>query len=262
MSQLEPVADSISLSVAGGVALITINREQRRNALSPDAIAQLVDAFAVAKERADARVVVLRGQGNAAFCAGADLGRIDGDGDDLEYARGALGRLFLDMWSLGKPIVARVSGYALAGGFGLAMACDLVVASEDAVFGTPEINVGLWPFMIMVPLLRSMPAKAALELMMTARRVSAAEARSLGFVTDVVPLSELDARVGTLAAELASKASQTMRLGRNAFYAMQDQETRTLLARLNEQLSLALATDDAREGLAAFAEKRAPTWRQ
>ena len=141
------------------------------------------------------RVVVLTGAGDKAFCAGADLtGIAENAGAAAAHdGRGLLADLFRDMWSLGKPIVARVRGYALAGGFGLACACDLVVAADDAVFGTPEINVGLWPYMITVPLLRSMPPKTALDLMMTGRRVSAEEGARIGFVQRVVPVAELDA---------------------------------------------------------------------
>lgn len=262
MSRAEAESELVRVSIADGVAVLSINREKRMNALSPDTIAQLGNAFAAAKVRTDVGVIVLRGEGEAAFCAGADLVKIDGDAEDIQHARGALGRLFLDMWSLGKPIVARVSGYALAGGFGLAMASDLIVASEDSVFGTPEINVGLWPYMIMVPLLRSLPAKTALEMMMTGRRVTAREAQELGFVNEVVPSADLDTRVAALAAELASKPPEAMRLGRDAFYALQDRDTRALLGRLNEQLTVALSTDDAQEGLAAFAEKRPPSWRR
>ena len=126
------------------------------------------------------RVVVLTGAGDQAFCAGADLGGIaeNAGAATAHEGRGLLADLFRDMWSLGKPIVARVRGYALAGGFGLACACDLIVAADDAVFGTPEINVGLWPYMITVPLLRSMPPKTALDLMMTGRRVDGRRRRS------------------------------------------------------------------------------------
>src|SRR5207237_4276166 len=119
---------------------------------------------------------------------------------------GALPRLLLDHWTLCTPTIARVRGYALAGGFGLALSCDFVVAAEDAQFGTPEVNVGLWPYMITVPLVRSMPPKKALELMLTGRRVGAAEADRIGFVTRVVPVDELDAATDELAAELAAKS--------------------------------------------------------
>src|SRR5207253_3813393 len=131
--------------------------------------------------------------------------RADAGWAEVHDGRGELARLFRAMWELGKPIVARVRGYALAGGFGLCLACDVVVASDDAQFGTPEIDVGLWPYMITVPLMRSMPPKKALELMLTGRRIDAAEADRIGFLTKVVPAGELDAAVDELAATLAAK---------------------------------------------------------
>jgi len=162
-------------SNADGTTLITINRPERRNAMSYGVMSGLRDAMARARADDSVRVVVLTGAGDKAFCAGADLtGIAENAGAAAAHeGRGHLANLFRDMWSLGKPIIARVRGYALAGGFGLACACDLIVASDDSTFGTPEINVGLWPYMITVPLLRSMPPKTALDLMITGRRVSA-----------------------------------------------------------------------------------------
>jgi enoyl-CoA hydratase/carnithine racemase len=165
------------------------------------------------------------------------------------------------MWSLGKPIIARVRGYALAGGFGLACACDFVVASNDAQFGTPEINVGLWPYMITVPLLRSMPPKTALDLMMTGRRVDATEAQRLGFVQRVVPVDALDATVDALAADLAAKSPLIMKWGRGSFYRTLEMNADEALDYLQGMLTVTTQTEDAAEGVAAFAEKRAPKWK-
>src|SRR5690348_10575813 len=194
------MAPELLYDVADGVATISINRPERRNALSWDVIAQMRARVAEAKGDAAVRVVVITGTGDKAFCAGADLGNMaDGAGYlELHEGRGGLAELFQELWSLGKPTIARVHGYALAGGFGLALACDMVVAADNAVFGTPEIDVGLWPYMITVPLTRSMPPKKALELMLTGRRVDATEADRIGFVTRVVPVAELDAAVGEL----------------------------------------------------------------
>jgi enoyl-CoA hydratase/carnithine racemase len=180
---------------------------------------------------------------------------------ELHAGRGELALLFRDLWELGKPVIARVRGYALAGGFGLALACDLVVAADDAQFGVPEIDVGLWPFMITVPLLRSLPAKKALELMMTGRRIDAAEADRLGFVTRVVAVDRLDATVAELAADLAAKSPTAMRLGRDSFYNVIDQPAEPALRLLHSMLTVTAATEDAAEGLAAFAEKRPPEWK-
>ncbi len=160
-------------AVADGVALVTINRPDRRNAMSYGVMQGLRDAVEQAKRDDGVRVLVLTGAGDRAFCAGADLGGIaeNAGAAAAHDGRGLLAALFRELWALGKPTIARVRGYALAGGFGLALACDFVIAADDAQFGTPEVNVGLWPYMITVPLLRSMPPKKVLELQMTGRRV-------------------------------------------------------------------------------------------
>jgi enoyl-CoA hydratase/carnithine racemase len=257
------VGSELLTTSADGIARLTLNRPERRNALSWSLIAELRDALAAAKDDDDVRVVVLTGAGDKAFCAGADLGGM-ADGAtflDLHEGRGGLKDLFLDLYALGKPTIARVFGYALAGGMGLALACDLVIASDDAQFGTPEIDVGLWPYMITVPLMRSMPPKKALELMLTGRRIDAAEADRIGFLTKVVPAADLDAAVDELAATLAAKPASILKLGRDSFYEVWDRAAADALAYLHPMLTLTTLTEDSKEGLAAFAEKRPPRWR-
>lgn len=248
--------------VDDGVARLTLNRPERRNALSWSLVDELRATVRAARDDDQVRVLVLAGAGDRAFCAGADLTgmRADAGHAELHQARGQLAGLFDDLWSVGKPTVASVRGYCLAGGFGLAMSCDLVVAADDAVFGTPEIDVGLWPYMITVPLCRSMPPKRALELMMTGRRVSAEEADRLGFVTRVVPADELAASVDELATTLASKSPSVMRLGRDSFYSVWDQSASDALALLHPMLTVGTQLEDAAEGIAAFVEKRPPEW--
>ena len=257
---------TVLYQVDEGVARITINRPERRNAMSWEVMRGLGRGLAEAAGDRAVRVVVLAGAGDQAFCAGADLGKMTG-GDDpdagvlsVHEERGVLAEVFGALWNLGKPTMARVQGFAMAGGFGLALACDMVVASEQARFGAPEINVGLWPYMITVPLVRSMPPKQALELMLTGRVVDAAEGHRLGFVTRVVPHAELDAAVSELAATLAAKSPAAMQLGRDAFYAVWDMAAPAALAHLHAMLSLTAQTEDAAEGIAAFLEKRAPHW--
>ena len=249
-------AEGVRYVVDGPVARVTIDREARRNALSWDVVRGLRAAVAAASEDATVRVIVLTGAGERALCAGADLtGMASGGGPvALHEARGEMARLFEDLWSIGKPSIARVRGYALAGGFGLAVACDLVVAADDAVFGTPEVDVGLWPFMITVPLTRAMPPKVALELMLTGRRVGADEARQLGFVNRVVPADEL-------AATLAAKPPDSVRIGLASFHEVWGRPAEEALRVLHPLLSVLAAGDEAAEGLAAFAEKRPPSWR-
>lgn len=246
---------------ADRVARLTINRPERRNALSWEVVRGLRDGVEHAKSDDGVRVLVMTGAGDKAFCAGADLGSMGGeDVLGMHAERGQLAGLFEDLWALGKPTVAEVRGYALAGGFALALACDLVVAAEDAVFGAPEIDVGLWPFMAMVPFVRSMPPKVALELMLTGRRVDSAEAARIGFTTRTVPTEQLSASVSELAATLAAKAPRAVTLGRDAFYAALDLSAHEALAMLHPLLSLVASGEEAKEGIAAFTEKRAAKW--
>ncbi len=253
----------VQVELAAGILRITINRPQRRNAMSFGVMQGLLDAVQHAKHNDEVRVVVLTGAGDKAFCAGADL---VGIADNTSFAqlhegRGRLAELFNAMWDVGKPTIARVRGYALAGGFGLACACDIVVAADDAIFGTPEIDVGLWPYMITVPLLRSLPPKKVLELMMTGERIDAREAERLGCVSKVVPVAELDSAVDQLASRLAKKPPLTMKWGRSAFYrTLQQPDAQAALDYLQTMLTITTNTADAAEGVAAFAEKRAPNW--
>jgi enoyl-CoA hydratase/carnithine racemase len=256
------MSEEVLYEASGGVARVTINRPERRNAMSYGVMSGLRDAMASARDDDAVRVVVLTGAGDKAFCAGADLtGIAENAGAAAAHeGRGYLASLFRDMWSLGKPVIARVRGYALAGGFGLACACDMIVASEDSTFGTPEINVGLWPYMITVPLLRSMPPKTALDLMITGRRVSAEEGARLGFVQRVVSAADLDTTVEALAAELAGKSPLIMKWGRDSFYRVLEMDADAALSYLQGMLTVTTQTDDAAEGVAAFAEKREPRW--
>ena len=254
--------DEVLYRVDGRVARITINRPERRNSLSWGVIESIRAHTAEAKANRDVRAVVLTGSGDKAFCAGADLTGMAAGASylDLHEGRGQLAELFEELWSLGKPTVARVRGFALAGGFGLALSCDFVVCSDDSQFGTPEINVGLWPYMITVPLVRAMPPKKALELMLTGRRVAAVEAERIGFVNQVVPAERLDAAVDELTATLAAKSPAIVKLGRDSFYRVWDEEAGQALAYLHAMLTITTETEDAREGIRAFAEKRQPNW--
>lgn len=253
--------EDVRYEAADGIARVTIDRPEQRNAMSFTVMDGLRESMARARGDDDVRVVVLTGAGDRAFCSGADLGGIsDTSAAAAHDGRGLLAELFRDMWGLGKPIVARVRGYCLAGGFGLAMACDFVVAADDAQFGTPEINVGLWPYMITVPLLRSMPPKRAFELMATGRRVDASEAERIGFVTRVVPADELDAAVDELCATITSKSPLIMRWGRDSFQHVLHMHPDAALAYLQGMLTVTSGSDDTAEGVAAFVEKREPRW--
>ncbi|MDP8959452.1 MAG: enoyl-CoA hydratase-related protein [Actinomycetota bacterium] len=243
-------------------ATLTIDDPVRSNPLSIEDMEALREGFRQAVGDPEVRVIVLTGAGERAFSAGGDLKAGFVDEPAAGHAgRGALADLFRAMRRGGKPTVARVNGHALAGGFGLAAACDVVVAVKEARFGTPEVNVGLWPMMITAVLQRCMPHKAALELMMTGRLITAHEARDLGLVTKVVPAQELDAAVDEVVETLAAKSAVTLRLGRDTFYRVQDLDFDEALDVLQAGLTEVAMTEDAEEGVRAFLEKRPPQWR-
>lgn len=245
----------------GGRATITIDDPARRNPLSTESMSGLVDATRRALAEDDVRVIVYTGAGDKAFSAGGDLagGFVD-DPIGLHRSRGALAELFRLMTSGGKPTVARVNGHALAGGFGLAVACDIVVCVEDAKLGAPEINVGLWPMMISAVLLRSIPRRAVLDLMMTGRLIDPIEAQRLGAVSRVVSRDRLDEEVDEIVESLVAKSAAVLELGRDSLNAIADMGFGPALDRLQAGLTAVTLTDDSREGVAAFGEKRDPVW--
>lgn len=248
----------------GGVATVTINRPQRRNALSGDVVRGLTRAFEVLSRTDGARVIVLTGAGDKAFCAGADLAGQSADGDGLigmHHGRAGFVELLLAMQRCARPIIGRVNGLALGGGFGLVLGCDLVVASEAAQLGTPEIKVGLFPMMIMALITRSIGRKRAMELMLTGDRLPASQAVEWGIANYVVPPEQLDAKVAELAAKVACHSPAILQLGRQAFYKTQDMSFEQALRALQSELTIATMTEDAAEGIAAFFGQREPQWR-
>jgi enoyl-CoA hydratase/carnithine racemase len=246
----------------GPSAWLTINRPDRRNALNPEVIRELLKGLGRASGD-DVSSVVLTGAGDRAFCAGADLGGMVPEGGRVgeHFQRGRMASLLLTMIHHPKPVIARVNGVALAGGLGVMLACDLVVAAEDAEFGTPEINLGLWPFMISAVIRRNVPRKLALEMMLTGRRVSAAEAERWGIVNRTVPRSELDGAIDELTAELAGKSPLVLRLGKESFARSEDMGLEEALAYLNAMLTVDLESEDVAEGVSAFVQKRRPEWK-
>ncbi len=248
----------------GPALRLTIDRPERRNALDGAVLDGLVDAFAEADADAGVRVVVLTGAGEDAFCAGADLAGSLGDAEGGALARyEALGRmrdLLVAIDRLGTPLVGRVNGLALAGGFGLALACDLLVAADDVTFGTPEVKRGLWPYFISTLIAEHLGPKRALQLMMTGARIDAARALEWGLVNEVVAREELDTAVDRLVEDLVAASPVALRLGRRSFVAIRDMDRSAALAHLHGLLDLSTQTEDLAEGLQAFFEKRDPEW--
>jgi enoyl-CoA hydratase/carnithine racemase len=255
-----PSLSDVLLEVDSAIATVTLNRQEQRNPLSSSMIRDLRLAFDWCKREAAVSVVVLTGAGDRAFCAGADLASFGGEQSPLElhHGRHALAELFMEMNEVGKPIVGRINGHALAGGFGLACACDLLVAVESATFGTPEINVGVWPMMIQAILTRKLPMNVVLEMILLGDRWTAAQMQQYGLVNRVVPADQLDDETHQLALRLAEKSTAIMRLGRDAFYRQQDMDYKAALEYLHSQVTLVTLTEDSAEGRKAFFEKRKP----
>jgi enoyl-CoA hydratase/carnithine racemase len=255
--------EALLVEVRDGVGTLTLNRPEARNALNQTLVRELGDSLARLDADAEARVVVVRGAGERAFCAGADLKGMFRTGSILEareqYAEVA--RILEAIPRMRTPVIAQVHGHALAGGCGLAAACDLVIAAEDAVFGLPEIRLGLLPLMVLAPILRTASPKRVLELVLTGRELPAAEALEIGLVTRVVPRAELDHTVGQIAQTLAGLSPTTLALGKEAFYRTLDLPFAAALAELRDLLTIVARSEDAQEGISAFLEKRAPRWR-
>jgi enoyl-CoA hydratase len=255
------VGHEVRYEVRGPAAWLTIDREARRNALSAGVIGELVDGLARAGRDDEVRAVVLTGAGDQAFCAGGDIGGFQAAEAAAESAPAAISRVLDAVWHHPKPVIARVNGSALGGGFGLVLACDLAVAVDDAEVGTPEINLGLWPHVITAVIQRTMPRKVALDLMLTGRRLPAPEAERWGILNRVVPRGRLDVAVGELVEEIASKSPHVVRLGKRSFVGAEDLPFGRAVDHLKAMLAENLRAEDLAEGVAAFLEKRAPQWK-
>jgi enoyl-CoA hydratase len=255
--------EQLLYDLSDGVATVTLNRPEQRNALSAHLLGELLEAIKTARDDDAVRAVVLTGAGDKAFCAGADLGGFAADASLVEkhFASDRFIELFWLMAELGKPTLCAANGHVLAGGMGLALSCDLVIATEAATFGTPEINVGAFPFMIMAIIYRNVPRKKVNEMLLLGERLSAAEAVEWGLINKAVPADRFDAVVADWARKLASKSPVVMRLGHDAIYRQQDMSYGDALEYLRSQLSIALSTEDILEGVQAFFEKRDPKWK-
>jgi len=245
-----------------GVATIALDRPETRNALSDELYDDLLAALAAARDDDAVGCVVLTSTHPTTFCAGGRLDTLGGGVPLVErhVAAAKFPAVFTALGELGKPSLCAANGHALAGGLGLALACDLIIAREGARFGTPEINVGLFAFMVMALLYRNIGRKKANELLLRGRQISAPEAERIGLVNRVVAPEEFDADVAEWAEDLAGRSRVLMRLGKDAMYRQQDMAFEQALDFLRAQLALAFATDDIQEGVKAFFEKREPTW--
>lgn len=248
-------------AVKDRVALITLNREKYRNSISPDAVALFREYLDAAEADDSVRVVCITGAGEKAFCSGADLGgAVSADAGGGNPAFRNYADLLKRLAGYPKPTVARVNGHCLAGGTGFMLACDIVIARNDAKFGTPEVNVGLFPMMIGALIFRNVPRKKAMEMVLLGEKLDAAQALEMGLITRAVAPEKLDETVNQVLESLAAKSPIGMRIGKQAFYAMQDMDFEAALDFLSGKLAEVASTRDAVEGITAFIEKRPPVF--
>ncbi len=256
------MSDDLLYEVKDRAAFLTINREARRNAISQEMITSFLDYLDMADQDENVHAVCITGTGDKAFCAGADLAvtLTREDEDRLSGAR-IYAELLKRMARFGKPLVARVNGPCLAGGLGVMLSCDIIIARNDVFFCTPEVNVGIFPMMVGALLYRNVGRKKALDMVLTGRKIPAQEAENMGLIARAVAPDRLDHEVQETLKLLTSKSPIGMRIGKEAFHAMSEMPFEEAVDYLCEALGRVISTEDAMEGMMAFMEKRDPKFK-
>lgn len=256
------MTEDLLYQVKDGTAFMTINRESRRNAISQDMITAFLDYLDRADQDEEVRAVCITGAGERAFCAGADLAvTLAVEGEERLSGPRNYAELLKNMAHFGKSLVARVNGPCLAGGLGLMLSCDIVIARNDAFFCTPEVNVGIFPMMIGALLYRNVGRKKAMDMVLTGRRVPAPEAESMGLITRAVEPERLDDEIRETLKLLTSKSPVGNRIGKEAFWEMSEMPFEKAVDYLCDALGRVISTEDAKEGMMAFIEKREPKFK-
>ena len=250
----------IRFQVEDGVGFITLNRPEKRNALSMNLMAEMIDLLKAIKKKLEVRVVIIRGEGQV-FSSGHDLSEML-EGNVVSYRRifDACSEVMLAVRDLPQPVIAQVQGMATAAGCQLVAACDLAVASKEARFATPGVRIGLFCHTPQVPLARAVGRKRALEMLLTGRPISAEEAERFGLINKVVPPDRLAEETLSLAQHIAQASPLTMALGKKSFYRQIDTDEEQAYDYAQEMMALNAMTEDAREGISAFLQKREPKW--
>ena len=251
--------ENLRFEVEDHIARFTINREKHRNALNLETISLFLKYLDQAEGDAAARAVLITGAGDRAFCSGADLGSVAKD--QIQEGFRSYARLLKKLAGYPKALVARINGDCLAGGMGLMLACDIVIAKDDARFGTPEVNVGLFPMMIGALIYRNVLRKKAMEMVLLGHILDAGQALDMGLITRAVPSQKLDAEVEQTLKHLSAKSPIGIKLGKQAFHEMADMPFEEAVDFLSQKIAAVAATEDAKEGVTAFLEKRQPVFK-
>ena len=249
-------------SLESGIFTLTIHRPEQRNALNAAVVGGLTEALRQAGDDRAVRVVAITGTGDKVFCAGADLKTALPEARDGEaFSPGAYRNLLFEILGCPKPTVALARGHVIAGGLGLLLACDLAFACDDITISTPEIQVGMFPMMVLALLYRHLGRKQAAEMLLLGERISAPAALRFGILNRAVPRQNFEGEVGPILRKLADKSSHIVRLGKEAIERVAGRDLREDLEYLERALAAVMATADSQEGILAFLEKRPPNWR-
>ena len=252
--------DELITETRDDVVRLTINRPDKRNAMTEGVIAGIAEAIVQASRSRDVRAIVLTGAGDKAFCAGADLGTGKAFRFDYSVPNQSFANLLRVAQRATVPLIARVNGACMAGGMGFLAMCDMAVAAEHAMFGLPEVKVGVFPMQVLSVMQRLVSSRTLYEMCLTGEPLTAAEARTVGLVNHVAPAAELDARLDWLLGRLLDKAPSAIRRGRYAMRTIEAMSFEESIAFTESQIGLVAMTEDAHEGLLAFREKRKPAW--
>jgi methylglutaconyl-CoA hydratase len=250
-------------ALSDSVFEITINRPKNRNSLNAATVRELINAFRAAGANSQARCVLFSGSDTEAFCAGADITELSSSSSPSERRAffESIADLIQAMHECPLPVVGMVHGFALAGGCGLAAACDITLASDDAQFGLPEVAIGLAPMVVMAPLARAIGPKRLAQLVFTAERISSAQALAYGLISEVVPKNDLSVRARELCKTICSRGPGALQAAKAALLEVTERDYLSFMRELADRSALVSLSDEAAEGIKAFTEKRSPSWR-
>lgn len=248
-------------SISEGIGTVMFNRPEKRNCMNTNVMQEILRIFEEFDKDPEVKVIILTGSGEKAFCAGQDLGDFSGSAVEIREYVTEYPTILRKMTEMSKPIIGAINGYALAGGFGLAAACDIVLAADNAKFGVTEVNVGLYGFVIISPIVRTIGMKHLMELYYTGKHITAEEAKEIGLVNHVYPKEEFRNKVMEFVKPITEKSPLALKLGRQTYYNARDMEYHQAIKYCREMFPVLASSEDGREGVDAFLNKRKPVWK-